>query len=651
MSVDRVKVNNGNVENHLDSKEVIYKRSIHNAKTLDFNNTKDIKKNDEELVDKTSTCKKFFTPKVVLIIGASCIGVTTIGLVVSIIVNRLKGKELPEIDTKEAIDLVGGKTEENYNLIEESIEGLDEVLKELNTNFDFGEIKYDSPKIPNITGTTTDKLNAAKDDISIFSESYQELANQTKDFSKNVSDAFKQISTPINDLKNNIQTLLTHFNDTIIDLSIPLLLEKRGELDSEDSNRLRLVSSSKMEEYKEKVGELDDLYNAFFKHISNVTKDISDTVKEVPSMVKEINDYSQNSISTFKESVKRITNETIHSELINMKNSFLRIKDDMNKKEKKMEETIKKAQILQDDNEKEFRTYQNKFEKLHKEVKDLSNSLIKSSKKKKYKIKNEEAPTIIADSILDSLNKAYQPIITIQIITIKHIGTIIIIISVDRSTSLDLLFMIDLTGSMGPYIDDAKNNLISIMNNIIEKSPGIDINLGFIGYRDVGEEYTYINIDFTKDHNAVRRQIESVYADGGGDAPEDVAWAFEAALNKSWTSNAKFIVFVADAPGHGPKYDPYYGDYYDYDPYLEEHPEKKDIEELVEELAKIGVSQFCLNVSTYTDMMFNVFKSVYDKYTDLKFEIVDSYLTVSSDKIVDSAVDTYYSYRKKKKFD
>ena len=56
-----------------------------------------------------------------------------------------------------------------------------------------------------------------------------------------------------------------------------------------------------------------------------------------------------------------------------------------------------------------------------------------------------------------------------------------------------------LTGSMGSYIQDAKTNLIFIMDRIIEEFPGIDVNLGFIWYRDIEEQegVEYVNIEFT----------------------------------------------------------------------------------------------------------------------------------------------------------
>ena len=71
--------------------------------------------------------------------------------------------------------------------------------------------------------------------------------------------------------------------------------------------------------------------------------------------------------------------------------------------------------------------------------------------------------------------------------------------NVEIFTSLDLLFIMDITGSMTNYLEEAKNNILSIINSIIEKCPGIDINLGFIGYRDYYENF--IDIDFTQDHS------------------------------------------------------------------------------------------------------------------------------------------------------
>ena len=171
-------------------------------------------------------------------------------------------------------------------------------------------------------------------------------------------------------------------------------------------------------------------------------------------------------------------------------------------------------------------------------------------------------------SKLKQIFYVYETIIKIQFETKDRLITISIIINVEIKTSLDLLFIIDVTGSMGPYINEVKIKLIEIMTRIIDQSPGIDINLGFIAYRDKREPYT--DIEFTQNHNNVKNQIEKIRASGGGDLPEDVSFALKAALNKTWSSNAKFIVFVTDAPSHG----------------------EKDIEESIEKLAKNNISMF-----------------------------------------------------------
>ena len=72
------------------------------------------------------------------------------------------------------------------------------------------------------------------------------------------------------------------------------------------------------------------------------------------------------------------------------------------------------------------------------------------------------------------------------------------IINVEEQTSLDLLFIMDITLSMEPYLDQAKENVINIINRIPLECPGIDINLGFIGYRDEPDFKDYVDIDFTQ---------------------------------------------------------------------------------------------------------------------------------------------------------
>ena len=223
-------------------------------------------------------------------------------------------------------------------------------------------------------------------------------------------------------------------------------------------------------------------------------------------------------------------------------------------------------------------------------------------------------------STLNSIFKVNEITIKIQYATKNGLdGIENTILIIEMKTSLDLLFVIDITGSMGPYLNEVKIKLIDIINRIIDQSPGIDINIGFIGYRDKGEKYT--DIDFTKNINDLKTQINNEYAVGGGDLPEDVLFALQLTLKKSWKSNAKFIVFVADAPGRG----------------------EKEIENSLEKLAGNNISMFCLKIHSRTDTMFKTFQNVYKKYESTVFKIVDK--SVFINEVVNSCIEYYSTHR------
>ena len=183
-----------------------------------------------------------------------------------------------------------------------------------------------------------------------------------------------------------------------------------------------------------------------------------------------------------------------------------------------------------------------------------------------------------------------------------------------KRTSLDLLYLMDITGSMEAYVENTKRELINVMKKIIESFNGIDIHLGFIGYKDLEEhsKNDFIDIDFTEkenEHQNIKRAIERVEIGGGGDTAEDIAWAFERALSKKWYSNARFAILTGDAPCHGLKY---HG-HPEYDDYPEGIPGRKDIEESINQLSDMNVCLFCIKLSEKTDMMFDIFKKIYVK--------------------------------------
>ena len=91
---------------------------------------------------------------------------------------------------------------------------------------------------------------------------------------------------------------------------------------------------------------------------------------------------------------------------------------------------------------------------------------------------------------------------------------------------------------------------------------------------------------------------------------EDIEGAFEMALNKTWKSNARFAILVADAPCDG---EICHSDTYD-DDYPDGIPGRRNITDLVEELADKQISLFCMRIKDDTEKMFEMFKNIYKNY-------------------------------------
>ena len=121
---------------------------------------------------------------------------------------------------------------------------------------------------------------------------------------------------------------------------------------------------------------------------------------------------------------------------------------------------------------------------------------------------------------------------------------------------LNLLFLVDATGSMGWAIDEVKEQVIYIAVNLMKKKgmKDYDLSLGAVFYRDPIESKIDIHQIFNFDKNALnfKNFVNNISAYGGGDFPEDWAGAFLLAKNLSWGNDSfNFIIHIADAPAHG----------------------------------------------------------------------------------------------------
>lgn len=126
---------------------------------------------------------------------------------------------------------------------------------------------------------------------------------------------------------------------------------------------------------------------------------------------------------------------------------------------------------------------------------------------------------------------------------------------------LDLVFLVDATGSMGDEIAKLKASMRAMARQIAQLPGQPDICYGLVAYRDRGDAFITRTHDFTDDLGAFQQQLAAVQAHGGGDTPEALNEALhEVVHGLSWRTNAaRMVVLVADAPPHldygGPQYD------------------------------------------------------------------------------------------------
>ena len=120
--------------------------------------------------------------------------------------------------------------------------------------------------------------------------------------------------------------------------------------------------------------------------------------------------------------------------------------------------------------------------------------------------------------------------------------------------ALDVLFLLDATGSMGDEIDRLKTSVDSVAARVAALEGSPDVRFAMTVYRDEGDAFLTRTFDFTSDLEAFRAALADVVADGGGDYPEALDEAFAEAVDApSWrdpASTLQLMFLVADAPPH-----------------------------------------------------------------------------------------------------
>ena len=118
--------------------------------------------------------------------------------------------------------------------------------------------------------------------------------------------------------------------------------------------------------------------------------------------------------------------------------------------------------------------------------------------------------------------------------------------------ALDLMLVVDTTGSMGDELEYLKAELKDVITRI--SNAGItNVRTSVNFYRDEGDEYVVRYFGFRDSIDEAVYNMSTQYASGGGDYPEAVHTALENAVyDHAWDEgdSVKLMFLVLDAPPH-----------------------------------------------------------------------------------------------------
>ncbi|HEX6716201.1 MAG TPA: vWA domain-containing protein [Pyrinomonadaceae bacterium] len=121
--------------------------------------------------------------------------------------------------------------------------------------------------------------------------------------------------------------------------------------------------------------------------------------------------------------------------------------------------------------------------------------------------------------------------------------------------TMEMVFVLDTTGSMGGLLAGAKERIWGIVNEVMQTSSLSSVKVGLVAYRDRGDQYITQVLPLTEDLDKVYSILMDYQAAGGGDEAENVRRALAEGVTKvGWSrpspSHAQILFLVGDAPPH-----------------------------------------------------------------------------------------------------
>ena len=551
---------------------------------------------------------------------------------------------LETLNTEEFENLLSASTiSENFETLNEIIEPLKDMENELqNPSLKINkEIRKKIQVIIPKKKLNEEESNLIKD-IKIFQKGYENNAIKTNATIDKIKNSFKSLSNSVSELIKLIENIKKKYFEHAKQLMTPVT-EKYNDLKNFNKSKF---DKKKLETFESKNKKIEDKIKSYDQKLSNIIKELKSVFQNININIQGYLDLLNGLSQPINEMIDEI--ETVFNEFEGKTKKFIDII--YNNPEKKYEaiQIFQEIKLLNEKILNSIKKQENEMENKDKILKQKKeecsndfNKILQKEKETNKKVQDiqNETKQLISE-INDFLKFCSLPTINLKIEQFKGLeitkikdnienGTKNIIkenekIVVDfsqlkkhineendkmnQAITIDLAFVMDITGSMSTYLNFARDKVMQIIEKIT-KETSASVNLGFIGYRDYNDskdEYL-IYPELTKDSESVKQFISKAQAGGGKDS-EDMGGGLTAALNYKWKSNTRFVMLIADAPCHGVQYH----EIPNFDSLPKGDPKYK-IDEIIKKYAENDINLLCLNITAMTVKLYNNFVDYYKK--------------------------------------
>ncbi len=190
------------------------------------------------------------------------------------------------------------------------------------------------------------------------------------------------------------------------------------------------------------------------------------------------------------------------------------------------------------------------------------------------------------------------------------------------NSDIDIIFILDVTGSMSDEIAAVKNNIIEFTDSLTQQ--GINYRLGMVTFLDEVENI----YDFTSDPLIFKSYVEQQYAHGGGEYEENSLEALMTSTQFNFRPSARRMnIWITDAAYH-----------------INNSFTSLTVEEVVDALLSFGIQTHCIgNTAEQTNFYNPIVIPTGGDFYDINGNFRDILLNISGSQYLSDYLITYTS--------